>query len=117
MKHYTLIILCLTILLSACRKETSSIIGEIDTTEETEFEATVFRGQVTDKDKNGLQTTIDIYQFENKIGTINSDSDGNYITEEVFIEPDVQVTFDIFSESFRNKYRRITKGKGKWNIS
>ena len=112
MKHYIILLLGTLIFLSSCRKESSIIIDEIDTTEETELEATVFSGQISDREENGLQASIDIYQNENLIGKVTTDTEGKYITDDLFIEPNEEVTLDIYSVGFKNKYRRFSKDIG-----
>lgn len=112
MKQTTLYFLAICLVLASCRKETTELEGTIDTSETTELEEVVFEGTIFDKNQNGLEAKIDIYQFEEKIGTVNTDANGDYITQELFIAPDVDVTFDIYKEGFKNKYRRFSRNVG-----
>ncbi len=109
MKNFYITILSLGLLLAiGCRKEEVIIDDPIIITEPpTELEGAFFSGQVINKDGQGYQATVEVYQNGALQGEIETTEEGFYNTVDITLEVGPQVTFAVREENFIEKYRRL----------
>ena len=109
MKNLVFLLLALVVMLSSCRKEEIELEEVItDTENPKEIEGVFFRGQVTDQDDIGVQTSIKVYQNDLLVGELLTDTEGFYNTAAILLESGPEVTFAIEETNYLNKYRRLS---------
>ena len=107
MKKINLAILAFVLIFSACRKEEVSIEDPVVTTSPpVVVDGAFYSGQVFDAEGEGVFSEIDIYQSGELIGTIQTDEQGFYNTEELPLLLEEEITFAIEEELYASKYKR-----------
>ncbi len=108
MKNINLLLLAFILIFSACRKEEIILDDPVITqSPPTVVDGAFFSGKVVDIDGLAVATKIEVYQNDGMVGTVSSDLDGNYNTQNLVLLEGKDVTFAIENENYANKYKRI----------
>ena len=108
MKNLNYLVLAFIILFSSCRKEDIILEDPVVTqTPPVVVDGAFFSGRIMDTDGLAVETQMDVYQDGELVGTVSSDADGMYSTEDLDLELEKDITFAVENEDYANKYRRL----------
>jgi len=108
MKNLLIPIIILLTVFSSCHKEEILLDKKDVIDPATEIKDALFSGRII-HDENGVASAeIYIYQKGEKLGKVVSDQNGNYNTEGFKLKIGKDVTFEIKSEKFVTKIKRIS---------
>lgn len=113
MKKIALLTLIFGFILISCHKEEITFHQDEKIDPPTTVTGAVYSGKIVsnlgDKITNA---TVNVYQDGEKLGSLSSDSDGNYSTVELDIKPDSKVTFEITKNQYAGKIRQLAATEG-----
>jgi hypothetical protein len=107
MRTLTIFSFLFILILTSCRKESLTLIDEVETENPQPIEGAFFKGQVTLPNGNAAGAKVEVYQNEKLIGTVISDGTGAFNTLGIKIDTTSHVTFAVKHDDFNIRAKRV----------
>lgn len=108
MRTLTIFSFFLLLMLTSCRKESLTLIDEVETENPQPIAGAFFKGQVTLPNGNAAGAKVEVYQNEKLIGTVISDATGTFNTLGIKIDTTSHVTFAVKHDDFNIRAKRVS---------
>jgi hypothetical protein len=108
MRTLTIFSFFLVLMLTSCRKESLTLIDEVETENPQPIAGAFFKGQVTLPNGKADGAKVEVYQNEKLIGTVVSDATGAFNTLGIKIDTASHVTFAVKYDDFNIRAKRVS---------
>lgn len=108
MRTLTIFSLVLVLFLTSCRKESLTLIDEVETENPQQIIGAFFKGQITTPKGAASGAKVDVYQNEKIIGTVTCNATGAFNTQGIKIDTTSHVTFAVNHEDFNIRAKRVS---------
>lgn len=116
MRTLTILSFLFILMTTSCRKESLTIIDEIETEDPKPIDGAFFKGVVTSQTGVVSDAVVEIYQHEKLIDVVNTDANGAFNTLGIDLDTMSHITFAVKHTDFNIRAKRVSGNSKKQDL-